>query len=153
MHRPRTRRLGALFVIVVLGLAVFTACGDADSDSGSGSGSGSKTDTSSSKSDTIPTYTEDDTDITVALEHAFVIELPVTSGTGYAWTAESNPKLQQMTTEQVAGGSQPGAQATQKITFRSQGTGTTTLVLDYARSFEPDQPPAKTASFDVTITD
>jgi len=89
----------------------------------------------------------------VSLEHAFAVALPVTAGTGYAWTAVTNPKLQQMTTELVAGGSQPGAQGTQQITFRSQGTGTTTLVLNYARSFEPDEPPATTAIFDVTITD
>ena len=146
----RSRHLSALALVLVLGVGVLSACGDSDSDSDA------KSDTTSAKSDkesdTIPTYTEDDTDITVALEHAFVIELPFTAGTGYEWTAVTNPKLQQMTTEQVPGGSQPGAQGTQRITFRSQGTGTTTLVLNYARSFEPDEPPAKTATFDVTIT-
>ncbi|MET0628304.1 MAG: protease inhibitor I42 family protein [Acidimicrobiia bacterium] len=153
MHRSRVRQFGALAAVLVLGVGVLTACSDSDSDSGSGSNSDTTNATSDGPSDGVPTYTEDDTDITVALEHAFVIELPSTAGTGYEWTAVTNPKLQQMTTEQVPGGSQPGAQGTQRITFRSQGTGSTTLVLNYARSFEQGVPPAKTATFDVTITD
>jgi predicted secreted protein len=150
MFGVRSRHLGALALVVVLDVGVLTACSDSDSESDAKSETTSATSGNDSE---IPTYTEDDTDITVALEHAFVIELPFTAGTGYEWTAVTNPKLQQMTTEQVPGGSQPGAQGTQRITFRSQGTGTTTLVLNYARSFEPDEPPAKTAIFDVTITD
>jgi predicted secreted protein len=144
MHRPRTSRLGALALVIVLGPAVLVACSDSDS--------GSTPDSGSPKSvDVVRVYTEHSSDITVTNGHTFAVALPVTSGTGYAWTAESNPKLQQMTSEQVSAPSKPGGQATQRITFRAQGTGSTTLVLNYARSFEPDEPPAETASFAVTI--
>ena len=50
----------------------------------------------------------------------------------------------------------PAAAASQErglADAEERSTGTTTLVLNYARSFEPDTPPAKTATFNVTITD
>jgi len=140
-------------VAVLLGTAA-AACGSDDGSSArSSSGSASGSDSASTASGTAKVYTEDDTDITVLLEHEFVVELPATPSTGYEWTAAPNPALQQETTEQIRGGSQPGAEGAQRITFRSQEVGTTTLELDYARSFEPDQPPAKTQTFQVTVKD
>jgi predicted secreted protein len=140
-------------VAVALTIALFSfalsAC-SSDSDSKS---SGSTTTTDAANDPKPKVYTEDDTDITVLLEHEFIVELPATPSTGYAWTAVSNPAVQQMTTEQIQGGTQPGAQGTQRITFRSQAVGTTTLVLNYARSFEPSVPPAKTQSFTVIVKD
>jgi predicted secreted protein len=137
-------------ILAVLAVAaVAAACSDSDS---SGSASGSE----SSSNSGHKVYTQRDTDITVANEHAFVVALPVTSGTGYEWEAVTVPDLQQMTTEQVQGANRPGATATQQITFRAQATGSgtqhTTLTLNYARPWEDGVPPAKTASFDVTIT-
>ena len=138
-------------MVVVLAFAIgLVACSDSGpSDSGSGSGS-------KSSSDTTKVYTEDDTDVTVANGHTFAVELPITTGTGYEWTAVTVPDLQQMETETVQQANRPGAQALQRITFRAQaasGTATTTLTLNYARSFEQGVPPAKTATFTVKITD
>ena len=96
-------------------------------------------------------FTEGDTEVTVAKGHTFAVSLPYTAGTGYEWTAESNPKVQQMESKTVTP-SRPGASGSQIITFRAQGKGNTALVLNYARRFEQGVPPAKTASFDVTIT-
>jgi len=144
LRRPCTR-LVALLALVALA-SVGVACSDSSSDSTSGrtSGGGQKV------------YTQSDDAITVANGHAFVVELPITTGTGYEWTAVTVPDLQQMTTKTVQRENRPGAQATQRITFRAQstaaGTTTTTLTLNYARSFEPDVPPAKTATYSVTIT-
>jgi predicted secreted protein len=45
----------------------------------------------------------------------------------------------------------PGAGGTQMLTFEATAKGSTTLVLNYARSFEPDQPPAQTEKFPVTV--
>jgi predicted secreted protein len=147
-HRSFTplRPLFAAAAVLVLVVAV-AGCGD-DSDSSS-----SKAESSSSVVNTFngyPMYTEDDTDITVKQEHAFVISLPASPSTGYEWNAVSTPAVQQMTTEQVPGGSQPGAQGTQNITFRAGDLGTSTLTLNYARSFEPGVAPAKTVSFQLT---
>ncbi len=146
MFRQRPRQFAALVAVALVAIT-FAACSDSDS--------GSKAESSSSTSNAADpkpkVYTENDTDITVLLEHQFIVELPATPSTGYEWTAVTNDKLQQQTTEQIQGGSQPGAEGTQRITFRSQGLGTTTLVLNYARSFEPGVPPAKTQSFNVTI--
>ena len=151
--RTRSRPFAALVAALVLGGLAVACSSDDGSSSGSDSSSGTKASSvSDTGADDVKVYTEDDTDITVLLEHEFVVELPATPSTGYEWTAVTNPALQQETTEQIQGGSQPGAEGTQRITFRSQEVGTTSLVLHYARSFEPDQPPAKTQTFQVTVT-
>jgi predicted secreted protein len=124
------------------------ACSD---DSPSSSASSSSPTSGSSRAAKPATYTVADTDISVSVDQEFIIELPATPSTGYAWTAVADPKLKQEATEQVPGGARPGAQGTQRITFRAEAAGETTLVLHYARSFEPDVPPAQTASFSVTI--
>jgi predicted secreted protein len=142
MLRRRLRPFVALIAVALLATAL-AACSD----------SGSSTSKSGSNAaDPKPkVYTQKDFDITVLLEHQFIVELPATPSTGYAWTAVTNDKLQQETTEQIQGGSQPGAEGTQRITFRAQGVGTVLLVLNYARSFEPGVPPAKTQLYKVTV--
>jgi inhibitor of cysteine peptidase len=138
MTRTR-RRFAACSAIAVL-VIVLAACGG-DDDSASGS-----------KSTTPKVYTEQDTEITVAKGEQFVIELPATPSTGYSWSAQDDDLVSLEGTTQVRGGSAPGAPGTQRMTFRAEATGATTLVLDYARPFEPGVPPAETASFDVTVS-
>ncbi|MFI5046805.1 MAG: protease inhibitor I42 family protein [Acidimicrobiia bacterium] len=136
-----------LSVLAVLGLGTgLAACSDSGS-STSTAGSGSKTSSGSTH-----VYTEKNSDVTVTNGHTFTVALPVTTGTGYDWTAVPVPELQQMDTKQVQQANRPGAQATQQITFRAQGTGKTTLTLNYARPWETGVPPAQTANFQVTIT-
>ena len=153
------RRRGARLVVpfVLLALIGFAACSDSDSSrSSSDSGSSSGSSSGSTSNDAPKVYTQQDTDVTVANGHAFVVALPVTSGTGYEWEAVTVPDLQQMMTEQVDAADRPGATTTQQITFRAQATGTgtqhTTLTLNYVRPWEDGVPPAKTATFSVTIT-
>ena len=55
---------------------------------------------------------------------------------------------QQQATSQCA---PPGASGTQRMTFKAHKTGSSTLELAYAGQFEAGVPPAKTASFDVTV--
>jgi predicted secreted protein len=52
---------------------------------------------------------------------------------------------------QVTQSTLPGAPGVQQLTFEATKAGSSTLVLDYARSFEPDQPPAQTESFPLTV--
>jgi inhibitor of cysteine peptidase len=96
-------------------------------------------------------YHQGDT-ITVANGGEFVIALPANPTTGYSWTADDDPDVTFVSSEQVAGGSQPGAPGTQELTFRAEQTGTSTLELAYARPFEKGVPPVKTAKFPITVT-
>ena len=44
-----------------------------------------------------------------------------------------------------------GAPGMQQLTFKATKSGSSTLVLNYARSFEPDNPPAQTESFPLKV--
>jgi inhibitor of cysteine peptidase len=101
-------------------------------------------------SKTTPVYHQGD-DISVQQGDEFVVALTANPSTGYEWTAADNPDVTFVSSKQVAGGSQPGAPGTQELTFRAEHTGQSTLELDYARSFESDVPPAKTAKFPVAV--
>jgi predicted secreted protein len=98
-----------------------------------------------------PTVYHRGDDVSVAEGDEFVIALAANPTTGYAWSADQDPDVTLVSSRQVADGALPGAEGTQELTFRAEHSGTTTLELAYARSFEPDVPPAKTASFPVTV--
>jgi inhibitor of cysteine peptidase len=96
-------------------------------------------------------YQEGDA-VTVATGDEFVIALPANPSTGYSWTAGDDADVKYVSSRQVSGGSEPGAPGTQKLTFRAEQVGTSTLALAYARSFEGGVPPAQTTTFPVTVT-
>ena len=98
-----------------------------------------------------PTVYHEGDDITVAVDEEFVVALPATPSTGYAWTAAGNPDVTFVSTSQIQGGTQPGAPGTQELTFRGRQNGESTLTFSYARSFEKSEPPAKTAKFPLTV--
>jgi inhibitor of cysteine peptidase len=98
-----------------------------------------------------PVYHQGDS-IEVSNGEEFVIALPANPSTGYEWTAADNPDVAFVSSRQVAGANQPGAPGSQELTFRATDTGTSTLKLAYARSFEEGVPPVKTASFPVTVS-
>ena len=98
-----------------------------------------------------PTVYHQGDSIDAAVGEEFVVALPATPSTGYTWTAAGNPDVTFVSTQQVAGGAQPGAQGTQELTFTGRQPGDSQLVLTYARSFEKDVPPAKTAKFPLTV--
>jgi inhibitor of cysteine peptidase len=98
-----------------------------------------------------PTVYHQGDDISVKQGDEFVISLPANPSTGYEWTAADDPDVMFVSSHQLPGGSQPGAPGTQELAFRAEHTGQSTLVLDYARSFEPGVPPVKTARFPVTV--
>jgi inhibitor of cysteine peptidase len=85
-----------------------------------------------------------------------VIELGSNATTGYQWapTAEPDGRVVTVVSDTyVAPGSQlAGAGGTQKIVVEGVAAGTTTLALGYSRPWEKDTPPARTATFDITVT-
>ncbi len=89
--------------------------------------------------------------IDVAVGEEFVVALPATPSTGYTWTAAGNPDVTFVSTHQVSGGSQPGAEGTQEMTFEGRQAGTSQLVFTYGRSFEKTDPPAKVAKLPLTV--
>ena len=105
-----------------------------------------------SSSTNAPTTYHQGDDISVAKGDEFVIALSANPTTGYEWTAADNPDVTFVSSKQVTGSTLPGAPGTQELTFRAEQTGSSTLVLDYARSFEQGVPPAKTAKFPVTVS-
>ena len=133
----RSRRAASVVALVVVALGLgagLTACSD-DSDGGG----------------SVPVYHEGDS-ITVDNGDEFVIELEANPSTGYTWDAGTNPNVKLESSKQVASPSAPpGASGMQQMTFKADKTGSSTLELAYARQFEAGVPPAKTASFDVTV--
>jgi inhibitor of cysteine peptidase len=95
-------------------------------------------------------YHQGDT-VVVAVGEEFVVALPATPSTGYTWTAAGNPDVTFVSSHQVAGGSQPGAEGTQEMTFEGRQPGGSQLVFTYVRSFEKAEPPAKTAKLPMTV--
>ena len=73
-----------------------------------------------------PTVYHQGDSIDVAVGEEFVVALPATPSTGYAWTAAGNPDVTFVSTRQVAGGSQPGAEGTQEMTFTGRQAGEST---------------------------
>ncbi len=98
-----------------------------------------------------PVYHRGDS-IDVAVGEEFMVALPATPSTGYEWTAAGNPDVTFVSTRQVAGGSQPGAEGTQEMTFTGRQAGESKLVFTYARSTEKANPPAKIARLPLTVT-
>jgi inhibitor of cysteine peptidase len=100
---------------------------------------------------TAPAVYHDGDSVTVKQGSEFVVVLPANPSTGYSWTAADNPDVAFVTSKQIPGGDQPGASGTQELTFRATTVGRTTLDLGYARPFEHDVPPVKTAEFPVEV--
>jgi inhibitor of cysteine peptidase len=84
-----------------------------------------------------------------------VIELESNATTGYRWAPTAEPDAEVITVVSdtyVAPGSQlAGAGGTQRIVVEGVAAGTTTLALGYSRPWEQDTPPARTATFDITV--
>jgi len=135
--------VSAALLVASMGLA---GCGgDDDGDSGGGAGGGS----GSGASATV--FGPGDS-IRVVDGQTFVIELESNPTTGYEWTAEDNPNAEFVKSSMVTSSTLPGAPGMQRLTFEATKTGSSTLVLNYARSFEPNNPPAETESFPLRVT-
>lgn len=147
--RTRNARwiLGVGVVALLVALVGLTGCGGDDDDSSKGGSSkGGSGGSSSAK-----VYEAGDS-IAVAEGQTFVIALESNPTTGYEWTAEKNANAEFVKSEMVTSSTLVGAPGMQQLTFRATTSGSSTLVLNYARSFEPDNPPAQTESFPLKVS-
>jgi len=91
----------------------------------------------------------------LALDGSLIVALTSNPSTGFAWSVSERTGQGLVLTGPPAyvpgGPTAPvvGAPGTEVFTFRAVESGTFQLVLEYRRSFEPDQPPART--FRVTV--
>ena len=133
--------------MAVVALVVFTAgCGGGDDSKSSGSGS----DGSGASSE--PKVYEAGDSISVNNGDTFVISLDANPTTGYSWQASPNADVEFVKSKQVPGDSNAiGAPGTQQLTFKAVRQGSSALVLNYLRPFEPSVPPVQTEEFDVTV--
>lgn len=130
---------------LLIGLVGLAGCGGDDDSSTGGSSKGGSGGGSSAK-----VYEAGDS-ISVAEGQTFVIELESNPTTGYEWTAEKNANAEFVKSEMVTSSTLVGAPGMQQLTFKATKSGSSTLVLNYARSFEPDNPPAQTESFPLKV--
>jgi inhibitor of cysteine peptidase len=137
----------AVTLVVVGALVAVAGCGGSDDDSGGGKSKGGG---SGSGTAPVETFQAGDS-ISVANGDTFVIALEANPSTGYTWSAAANPNATFVSSKQVAGQSMPGAPGTQQLTFEATASGSSTLVLSYARSFESGVPPVQTESFPLTV--
>lgn len=85
------------------------------------------------------------------------IKLEANATTGYEWTITEQPdtKVAKVTSNKyeskTSASGMVGVGGTQVLVIQGVAKGTTTLKLEYKRSFEADQPPANTATFPITV--
>jgi len=133
-----TKRFIALVVIVVLAAGLFVAFTTQPWES-------------SARTTSVSVYTPGQS-IAVDQGNQFVIALASNPTTGYSWKAAANDHVEQVKSKFVQGDSKLlDAGGTQFITFKATKRGSTTLQVDYARSFEQGTAPAKTESFPVRV--
>ncbi|HEV7179379.1 MAG TPA: protease inhibitor I42 family protein [Candidatus Baltobacteraceae bacterium] len=91
---------------------------------------------------------------TVKAGDDFFIALPSNVTTGYAWTSKvDDDKLlaYEGNVYQPPDAAMPGAGGEQIFLFHANRSGSTTVTLEYARSFETGTPAAKTLTFNITV--
>jgi predicted secreted protein len=103
-----------------------------------------------------PVFTDADaaTGITVRAGETFFIAVPSDPGTGYSWTQTLASGLilaYEGNVREPAPQQMPGAPGQQIFIYHANRTGSTTVVLNYTRPFEPDAPPAKSLTYTVTV--
>jgi len=153
-------RLPAVAVFVLAVVVLAPACTqdrtDGTTTTSERSGTASTTTASTASDGRPPVTVTGSGPITLEVGQRAVIELESNATTGYQWapTAEPDARVVSVVSDTyVAPGSQlAGAGGTQKIVVEGVAAGTTTLALGYSRPWEKDTPPARTATFDITVT-
>ena len=147
----RRRPIAVLVAVLALLTVAVTACGGSDSESGKAE-KAEKSEPSESGTGTATRVYEPGASIATKAGDTFVVKVPATPSTGYEWTAAANPQVTFVSSTQITGSTLPCGAGTQVLTFRATTAGSSTLTVNYARSFDPaGTPPAKTATFPVTV--
>lgn len=94
---------------------------------------------------------DDGRDLSLVEGDVFEVALPGNPATGYTWVVMSDESVvRQIGDIDVRGGDeQLGSGGTMVLAFECVGPGSTELVLEYLRPFEPNEPPV--AMFSVLI--
>jgi inhibitor of cysteine peptidase len=103
-----------------------------------------------------PVFTDADaaTGITVHAGEDFFIAVPSNPSTGYTWTqtlADEKILAYEGNVREPAPQQMPGAPGQQIFIYHASRSGQTTVVLNYAQSFAPNQPPAKSLTYTITV--
>ncbi|MFN8532970.1 MAG: protease inhibitor I42 family protein [Dehalococcoidia bacterium] len=102
-----------------------------------------------------PVFTDPNQGIVVRSGQQFSIALDSNPTTGYSWqlSPTPDPSVVVLVTSryQPPASSRPGAGGVELLTFQAIGPGTTTISLGYARPWEQNTPPVRTARFSVTV--
>ena len=82
------------------------------------------------------------------------VHLSEQAGTGYSWitASDSTPLLRFEGASTKSGATMPGGAEIRVLVYSAAAAGKGTLKIEYLRSWEKDQPPAKTFSIAVTVT-
>ena len=97
-------------------------------------------------------FRADDSSISVKKGKQFVVVLEGNPTTGYEWTLEGRSKLAKLDGHRFKSSSKlPGAGGEYRFTFLARRRGTDTLEFRYARPFMPNDPQARTQSFELTV--
>jgi inhibitor of cysteine peptidase len=103
------------------------------------------------------TQADDGTDVALADGGTLIVALPSNPSTGFAWAIvapePSNIELDGQPKFVPPGSTTPvvGAPGTEVFTFKTIADGTSTLKMEYRRSFEPNAPPGDTFSVEVEV--
>jgi predicted secreted protein len=103
-----------------------------------------------------PVFTDADaaTGITVHAGEDFFIAVPSNASTGYTWTqtlADGKILAYEGNVREPGPAQMPGSPGQQIFIYHANRTGATTVVLNYAQAFAPNQPPAKSLTYTVTV--
>lgn len=140
----RTAFFTLLAVLVVT--CVMAGCGDKAAENGAadgGAGNGGKAESETSETREVKVGEE------------FTIELESNPSTGYRWTMTTRPdeSILGLTGDyyEAPETDAVGAPGKQFYRFKALKAGQTTMAFQYARSFEPDQPPVQAHTVSVTV--
>lgn len=102
----------------------------------------------------MPSFTAQDTGISVKTGAPFQIRLKVNSGTGYSWQPQGPlaPGLTLLGVFQTPRGKMmPGGAGDEVLVFRASGVGRLHLTMEYVRPWERGVKPAKLRSFLIAV--
>ncbi len=91
--------------------------------------------------------------VSLAVGQRLSVHLSEQAGTGYSWITapDSTPLLKFEGISIGSGATMPGGTQIQVLSYSATAAGKGTLKIEYRRSWEKDQPPAKTFSIAVTV--
>jgi predicted secreted protein len=147
-------------LVVLAGALVVAACNGGDdtktsSRTTTSSGNASDRKDSPTKCDGCPRYGKSDTAITASQGDEFVIEFESNPTTGYEWTAtSSDPTVVEVVADEYVkpSGDALGAPGTQRFLLDPVASGSATVQLRYARSFQADDPDVQELTYTVTVS-